>query len=459
MNKDNNEPSVPSIVKTETSFSVRSERQDDCLVFIPGGRLDAFGAKSFQVCLDEQISEDVMCAVVDMGAVHYLSSAGIRTFVLYYKKFKERGGALFLADLQPYCREVLDVAGMIDQFVVYDSQIEAVAECNLLIREHNLSTHWDALEQHDVACGSFKFFSGSSGACDIHVLGHVKEVLDASVTEDNISSKRFSETEYSIGLGGLGNKVEDYYGIMGEMMTIGGTMVWLPTDGHDTPDFLIPKADRGQVTLRTAYNVAIAGHFNEYVYFESKDPAGTRVDEIYQAIFALARQRRPDFHGVLGLAFRAQMSAVYGSGVTHSPIKELAPKDGGKIIDPDNVKDWFEFDSEPRHRNVTALLCGVGADMHADLSFYDKTYLEAVFYINPGNKEKPRAMLHNHGVFFSALPLPEHAVSLENEIQHVLDQGDFVDMRHLLDSSTITSAVIGVGYIQHFRKDPAGHFS
>ncbi|NCC51497.1 MAG: anti-sigma factor antagonist [Spartobacteria bacterium] len=452
-----NTASASSPVRTQTAFSVAANRNDGCVVVIPSGRLDAFGARQFQACLDEHVVEDVRCVVVDMADVHYLSSAAIRALVVYFKQCQQRGGALALAALQPYCREVLDVAGMLDRFMVFDSATAAVGACRALIREHVMNTHWDELEAHKTPCGTFKFIPGSPDACAIHVLGHVNEVLDASVNAQAISSKRFSETEYSIGLGGLGNEVDDYYGIMGEMITIGGTMVWLPTDGHDTPDFLIPKTDRGQVTIRTAYNVAIAGHFNEYVYFESDEPGGARVDDIYQALFSLSRQRREDYHGVLGLAFRAQMNAVYGSGITHSPVRELAPKDGGRIIDPANVKDWFEFDSAPRHERVTALLCGVGADMNGDLSFYDEKYLGAVFYLNPGNKDKPRALLHNHGVFFSELPMPSRAANLEKEIQHVLDDGDFVDMRHLLDSSTITSAIIGISYIQRFIKDPAGH--
>jgi hypothetical protein len=64
-------------------------------------------------------------------------------------------------------------------------------------------------------------------------MGDVKDVLYSRVSVDHLCSKKFSETEYSIGLGGLGNQLEDTSRIMGEMMTIGGTMGLAAYRSHD----------------------------------------------------------------------------------------------------------------------------------------------------------------------------------------------------------------------------------
>ena len=39
----------------------------------------------------------------------------------------------------------------------------------------------------------------------------------------------------------------------------------------------------------------------------------------------------------------------------------------------------------------------------------------------------------------------------------VVDEGDFIDMRHLLDRSTVRQAFFGLSYIQSFRRDPRGY--
>jgi hypothetical protein len=241
--------------------------------------------------------------------------------------------------------------------------------------------------------------------------------------------------------------------LLGEMMTIGGTMVWLPTDGTDTPDFLIPKADSAVVKIRTAFNASLAGAFHEYVHFRAASPHGATLTDVYRALFDLARERRPDFRGAIGLAMRADVSAVFGSGVTKSPIAPHAPANGKRITDPENFGEWFEFDTAARHEHVTGLICGVGVDLRADLSSFDEESFGATFYINPANQPALDCLLHNHGVFFSPLPFPDPPRDLNTEILDVVENGDFVDMRHLLDRTAITRATIGLLYVQEFRPD------
>jgi hypothetical protein len=191
---------------------------------------------------------------------------------------------------------------------------------------------------------------------------------------------------------------------MGEMMTIGGTMVWLPTDGYDTPDFLIPQKDTGQVTLRTGFNVSICGDFNELMFLQSTRPEGISIASIYQVLFKLARERRADFRGALGLAMRAQMVSVYGSGIKKSPTADRAPADGEMVTHPAHSEEWFDFDAVPRHSDVTGLICGVGIDLKTDLSSYDQEQLNRVFYLNPANMGANDQMLHNHAWFLKKCP-------------------------------------------------------
>jgi hypothetical protein len=42
---------------------------------------------------------------------------------------------------------------------------------------------------------------------------------------------------------------------------------------------------------------------------------------------------------------------------------------------------------------------------------------------------------------------------MDVEMRRVVDAGEFVDMRHLLDQTTITRALIAVNYVQEVRED------
>jgi hypothetical protein len=42
---------------------------------------------------------------------------------------------------------------------------------------------------------------------------------------------------------------------------------------------------------------------------------------------------------------------------------------------------------------------------------------------------------------------------MDVEMRRVVDEGEFVDMRHLLDQTTITRGLIAVNYVQEVRED------
>lgn len=420
------------------------------------GRLDAHGALQMQNAWKEHVREDVLYAVLDMGAVDYLSSAGLRSLVKIFKGLSLHGGAACLAGLQGYCRDVMDMAGFSGSIPICETREQALAYCQEIIRQKEQLAQWDDLQSVELDCGTVRVIPAGEQRGVIYVLGDVKNILSSSITASDLCSKRFSETEYSIGAGALGGEVGDYLPILGEMITIGGTMVWLPTDGNDTPDFLIPKSDKGQVTIRTVFNVSLGGRFNELMMFHSNAKEGVSISGLYRALFDLSRSRRPDFKGILGVAMRAQMSGVLGSGIRKSPIADFTPANEQMITHPDNIAEWFDSDTTPRHKEVTVLVCGVGVDLTADLSGYDPEMFHKVFYLHPSNRGQKTELLHNHAVVFHKMPMPERAVNLEAEIHRIIEEGEFLDMRHLLDSSMVTKALIGVSYIQSFQPDPGG---
>lgn len=424
------------------------------------GRFDAVGSRDVEKNLNLLFLPGDHYLILDMVRVDYLSSAGLRVILSIFQRLRKSNGAIAIVGLQPYCRNVLEMTGFSTSFPIFDSNTEAMVFMEGQIRERSQVENWDALETVTLDCGTFRIIPQPTVESTVEVLGNVNDVLYCRITPDHLSSKNFFSTEYSIGLGGLGDRLDDYFPIMGEMITIGGTMVWLPTDGNDIPDFLIPHKDTGQITIRTAFNASIAGGFNELMVFESVSPEGTAIDDLYRALYHLARTRDTGFRGVLGVAIQAQMPSLLGAGIRQSPILERAPKNGEMILHSSNVDQWFEFDAVPRHRDVTGLICGLGVDLSADLSRYNQEQLHSVFYIHPThgeNDEKEQVLLHNHAVVFNSLPFPERPVNFDREIKNVVEKGDFVDMRHLLDRSTVSKALIGIGYIQEFRRDPRGY--
>lgn len=424
----------------------RQEHRPDgaCVTLTVPVRLDAYSSKAFaELCEKAVEPSTVRFVVLDMIATTYLSSAGVRLFVSLTKKLNPRKGQVMLCGLNAYCAEVLEISGLKSLFPVFSTRAEAE-------QVHRTTTSSpDAWEDDAIAVKVLPGDPDAQGT--VEILGNVAEVLCANMTEHSIASKTFQETEFSIGCGALGDALEDYFPIMGEMMTIGGTMVWLPTDGHNTPDFLIPKSSSRRITIRTGFNASILGGFDHVLMIHAKDPLGISMEDLYRSLFAWAQATQPRFRGVLGMAGRFEFTAVYGAGIKRSPIMRFKPTNGQTILHPSNIQDWFSGDHEPRLKDVTGLLCGIGVDLKSDLSSFNAQHVDLAFYRHPDNLVGKPHLLHNHAVFFSPLPWNDQASHLNDEIAAVVEQGDFCDMRHLLDQSRISRARLGISLTQQIR--------
>jgi anti-anti-sigma factor len=437
-------------------MDVSTEIHNGVAIASLSGRLDGFGSQQLDSHFQSATANDeIGTLVVDLRAVSYISSAGIRSLLTIDKALRARNGKFAIAGLSNYCRDVIEMAGFAEVWTLYKTPTDALNDLNIDFKKED---RWAQAAKFETESGAFKLLKQDDSKGTALVLGDIANVLASKVSPDHISSKLFSQTEYSIGLGGLGERLDDYLPIMGEMITIGGTMVWLPTDGHDTADYLIPKQDTGSVRIRTGFNVALAGGFNDLAWFESNEPNGTTISQLYQELFKIARNRRPDFKGGIGLALRAQMSTVYGSGVLRSPIAPNRPSNGQWITHPDNFSEWFEIDKEPRHREVTGLIAGIGVDLSSGSKYteYDPKLFGASFYVNPANAKEDDLVLHNHGVLFSPMDFSTPPQDLAQEVNDVVEKGEFIDMRHLLDGCQIRSALVGINYIHEFVEDPGG---
>jgi len=427
-------------------MEVKADRADGIPVVSPQGRLDAHGASQLDEAFKAFIREDDSTAVIDMGGVQYLSSGGIRVLVAAQRMLARRQGGIHLCSVTQYPMSVLEMAGFDQFFQIHTTRDEAIRVCKGAHDARQWEGHWDQLPSYEHNGARFAIFEASADPPVLKVVGSLAKVLYARLRKEDVFLRRFSETEYSIGLGALGGSVDDCLCLLGEMITIGGTMVWLPTDGNDTPDFLIPRKDTGAVMIHTGLNVALDGPFNQVMTIESEHDDGLSMSEVYSSVFEIARQASAGFRGLASIAMLCDVVAVYSSGVKISPVEELAPGNGKMIVDPANSDTWMDITSEPRHRGMTMASFGVGLDLSGDLPSFGQQKLDSLFYLHPANIGDRSMMLHNHGVIFEPLQW-RRTLQLDEEIKRTIREGEFVDMRHLLDSTRIARAVIGVSHI------------
>ena len=89
------------------------------------GRLDTNTAPDLDRALDVLLARnDISRIVFDLGALDYLSSAGIRCFVRARKSIEPRGGRVAIVNPQPAVKKVLDIVKAIPEGGLFKSFAE-----------------------------------------------------------------------------------------------------------------------------------------------------------------------------------------------------------------------------------------------------------------------------------------------------------------------------------------------
>lgn len=106
-------------------MEMREDRRETLLVLAPVGRVDSNSASGLEIALLARAKEPRL--LIDLSSVDYISSAGLRVFLMLARKVKESGGKLALCGLGASVKQVFDLAGFTALFVVEPTVDEGAA--------------------------------------------------------------------------------------------------------------------------------------------------------------------------------------------------------------------------------------------------------------------------------------------------------------------------------------------
>ncbi len=109
-------------------MEILQQNQDNIIVLSVQGRVDALSAPELEKILLDLIAADERRLLVDFSRVKYISSAGLRVFLIAMKQLKPVQGKLVLCELDQYVKEVFDISGMTQLFKIFPGREEAIRE-------------------------------------------------------------------------------------------------------------------------------------------------------------------------------------------------------------------------------------------------------------------------------------------------------------------------------------------
>ena len=102
--------------------------ESDVTILVVDGRVDTQGAVDLDLVLHEEVAEERRRIVLDMAAVEYIGSAGLRALANVRTKNREAGGDLKLVALGPRITRVFRIIGFDRVFSIYDSVEAGIAD-------------------------------------------------------------------------------------------------------------------------------------------------------------------------------------------------------------------------------------------------------------------------------------------------------------------------------------------
>jgi anti-anti-sigma factor len=115
-------------------MNVTSRRFANAVVVQAAGRLDQDSCEGFRVDLQknvEQAARDGGAIVLDLSGLEYVSSAGLRCFMLASRQAKAQHGRILVAALQPMVAEIFAISHFNLVFQVFPTVREAVGTVSL----------------------------------------------------------------------------------------------------------------------------------------------------------------------------------------------------------------------------------------------------------------------------------------------------------------------------------------
>ena len=102
----------------------------DALVVSPVGRLDHDSSEGFRAELQpllDNSARDGRSIVLDLAALEYVSSAGLRCFSLAAKQARAQGGRIVIAAMTPLVAEIFQISRFNMLFEIHPGVREALA--------------------------------------------------------------------------------------------------------------------------------------------------------------------------------------------------------------------------------------------------------------------------------------------------------------------------------------------
>jgi anti-anti-sigma factor len=108
-------------------MQIQQSNRDGITIVAPAGRIDTTTSSSVEDAVRQAVDRGARNLVVDLAGVEYISSAGLRVFLVLAKRMRDLQGRLVLSGMTEPVRQVFQLAGFMPLFRVEATQDAAMS--------------------------------------------------------------------------------------------------------------------------------------------------------------------------------------------------------------------------------------------------------------------------------------------------------------------------------------------
>lgn len=381
-------------------MEITQQQTGDWLELRISGRLDAYWSDHFSQALDEIVRQGRHRLCLDLSQVVYLSSAGIRVLLRFYKQLKTIQGALTVASPSEPVKQVLELSGLM--------ALLGVGAAAQIKKESQPAAAGVRVER---AAVHFELFEGDAAArLKCEVIGEPGLLEGCRFRAEHCRRMEFSANTFALGLGALGRDFAECQGRFGEFLAVGGAAAYLPTDGTNVPDYLVSRGAT-MPALEVCYALRCEGTLGRLARFEAKH-SNVELSALAEGCLEMARADR------VGMVLIGQTSGLMGAALRRSPALGGLPE---APFGYPHIREWLTFTAERAFPHALALVVGVAAKTPADLTPLLRPLGRSGDLVG-----------HFHAAAFSYQPIPRGDIELKKLVTSLFEVQTLQGIVHLI---------------------------
>lgn len=381
------------------------------------GRIDALSAPEIQKVFDKLILEGGRVLLADLSSVHYISSAGLRIFIITQKELKKVGGEILFSGLTPQVAEVFKMSGFEKVFRIVSNPGDIPA----LIGKGQETASRQCIKTDGI---SIEYIEKDVPAGSLFLIGDTAKMENAAYTDRDVVAVPAFLMRSGCGLAALGDSFSEYRKLFGEAMVINGNFFYYPAVRHPSVDFMLGAHSDPTATYKFLHGFGFSGDPRYFLSFKSEN-GSLDITSLINNFLAVSRSN------LIGITLLAESKGIWGMNIKKPPVLEQQTRTEN-IFSSRLFPEWFDFPVEPAHAGAVVAAAGIAVR--------DPKKLPPDFgqLFSGGN------LFHLHGGIFGKAPLSNRVQDFDHELERVFNELPVLKIQHLLGQSRFAGGMAGI---------------